>query len=84
VAKATHQFSGADLNAVIDLAVEGKLREALKTGRPTPITTNDLLAAAKNRRPSTTEWFASARNHALYANDGGEYDAVLQYLGMKK
>lgn len=84
VAKAAHQFSGADLNAVIDLAVEGKLREALKTGRPTPITTNDLLAAAKNRRPSTTEWFASARNHALYANDGGEYDAVLQYLGMKK
>jgi SpoVK/Ycf46/Vps4 family AAA+-type ATPase len=84
VAKATQQFSGADLNAVVDFAVEGKLKEALKTGRPTPITTHDLLAAAKSRRPSTSEWFASARNHALYANEGGEYDAVLQYLGMKK
>ena len=31
-------------------------------------------------KPSTREWFASARNHALYANQGGVYDDVLKYL----
>ena len=36
LAKKTDQFSGADLKAVVDLAVEAKLREAMKTGRPGP------------------------------------------------
>jgi transitional endoplasmic reticulum ATPase len=31
-------------------------------------------------RPSTKEWFASARNYALYSNQGGTYDDILKYL----
>lgn len=84
IAARTADFSGADLNALVDSAVEAKLLEALKSGKPKPITTNDLLAAAKTRKPTTLEWFATARNHALYSNEGGDYDAILQYLGVKR
>ncbi len=80
LAKATDQFSGADLKAIVDLAVEAKLRTAMKTGVPEPLATRDLVAAAKGLRPTTREWFSTARNHALYANQGGLYDDVLKYL----
>jgi SpoVK/Ycf46/Vps4 family AAA+-type ATPase len=82
LAKKTDGFSGADLKAVVDVAVEGKLREALQAGTPKPITTRDLATAASGLRPTTKEWFATARNHALYANQGGVYDAILKYLKM--
>lgn len=78
------EMSGADLKAVIDAAVETKLREAMKSGRPTPITTKDLQQAAKIIKPTTKEWFLTARNYALYANEGGLYDEILTYLGIKK
>lgn len=84
IAARTTDFSGADLYAVVNAAVELKLQEALKTGMPKPITTNDLLAAVKTRKATTLEWFATARNHALYSNEGGDYDAILQYLGVKR
>ncbi len=76
-------FSGADLKAVVDRAIEAKLHEAVRTGRPSPLTTKDLLASVKIVKPTTREWFATARNHALYANQGGAYDDILQYLKLK-
>ena len=79
----TSEFSGADLKAVIDRAIESKLQEAIKSGKPTPLTTKDLIAAAKSVKPSTREWFATARNHALYSNQGGIYDDILEYLKLK-
>lgn len=84
VAKKTEEFSGADLKAMVDLCVEAKLQQAMKTGRPEPIETRDLLAAAKNVRPSTRDWFASARNYALYSNQSGLYDDILRYLKLSK
>ncbi len=80
VAKKTENLSGADLRAVVELAVEGKLREAMKSGIPKPLVTKDLLAAASTVRPSTREWFSTARNHALYSNQGGIYDDILKFL----
>ena len=60
--------------------IEAKLSDAMKPGIPNPLTTKDLLTPAAGVRPSTREWFATARNYALYANQGGAYDDVLQYL----
>jgi SpoVK/Ycf46/Vps4 family AAA+-type ATPase len=76
----TTEFSGADLKAVVETAVEAKLAEAIKRGAPTPLTTKDLKAAAKRLKPTTKEWFATARNYALYSNQGGFYDDILRYL----
>jgi transitional endoplasmic reticulum ATPase len=84
VAAKTDDFSGADLKAVVDVAIEGKLHEAIRTGKPQPIRTADLLVAAKSVRPSTKEWFSTARNHALYSNQGGVYDDVLEYLKLRR
>jgi len=84
IARKTDGFSGADLKAMVDTAVENKLSVAVKTGIPEPLTTKDLLVAAKTIRPSTKEWFATARNYALYSNQGGIYDDILEYLGIRR
>lgn len=83
VAKKTEGFSGADMKAVVDQAVEAKLRQAMKTGKPSPLGTADFAAAAGSLKPTTKEWFSTARNHALYANQGGMYDDILKFLRMK-
>lgn len=83
IASKTNEFSGADLKAVVDRAIESKLQEGVRTGKLSPMTTKDLIAAAKTVKPSTREWFATARNHALYANQGGIYDDILEYLKLK-
>ena len=80
VAKKCEHFSGADLKAVVDIAIEKKLHEAMKTGTPTPLTTKDLVAAVSGQKATTREWFATARNYALYSNQGGIYDDILQHL----
>ncbi len=84
VAEQINDFSGADIKALIDLAVEEKLRESMAIGNIQPITTKDLLKAARIQRPTTLEWFSSARNYALYANESGLYDDILRYLKIKK
>jgi AAA+ superfamily predicted ATPase len=86
IAKKTADFSGADLKAMVDVAIEAKLREALGAkgdGQVKAITTRDLLAAAGTLRPTCKEWFSSARNHALYANQSGLYDPILTHLKLK-
>jgi SpoVK/Ycf46/Vps4 family AAA+-type ATPase len=81
LARKTDGFSGADLKAVVDVAVEKKLREAIKAGGvPRPLSNKELATAAATIRPSTKEWFATARNYALYSNQGGLYDDILRYL----
>jgi len=80
LAKKSDGFSGADLKGVVDLAIERKLQQAIKEGIPKPLSQKDLAAAAGAIKPSTREWFATARNYALYSNQGGAYDDVLKYL----
>jgi transitional endoplasmic reticulum ATPase len=83
VAKKTESFSGADLKAVIDIAIEAKLKQAMKAGAGIPsLSSKDLISAAGGIRPSTREWFASAKNYATYSNQGGVYDDILKYLKM--
>jgi ATP-dependent 26S proteasome regulatory subunit len=80
VARRTDGFSGADLQAVVDEAVEVRLTESLRDGVPRPLRTKDLVEAARKRRPTTAEWFATARNYALHANQAGSYDEIAEYL----
>jgi len=80
LAKKTEHFSGADLKAVLDVAIESKLRDAMKAGVPQPLTTKDLTAAIGKVKPSTREWFSTAKNYALYSNQGGIYDDIVKYL----
>ncbi len=84
VAKKTEGYSGADLQAVVQTAVEGKLREAMKSGAIKPLGNRDLLDAVKRHKPTVRDWFETSRNYALYANQSGLYDDILEYLNIKK
>lgn len=84
IAKSTNDFSGADLKAVVDVAIEDKLRQSFEKGTALPIETKDLLASLKHVKPSTKEWFTTAKNYALYANESGLYDEILEYLKIKR
>ena len=52
----------------------------MREGLPKPLVTQDLIAALAGVKPSTREWFSTARNYALYANQGGIYDDILKFL----
>jgi transitional endoplasmic reticulum ATPase len=80
VSAVTEGFSGADLKAVIEAAVEAKLQQAMKEGSLRPLTTTDLTSAAGNVKPSCLEWFNIARNYAKYSNQAGVYDDIVKYL----
>jgi len=83
VAKATNNYTGADLKAIVDATIEEKLKQVIKTGKETPIKTKDFLSAIKKIKPSSTEWFETAKNYAIYSNQGGQYDDILEYLKLK-
>ena len=84
LAKKIKDFSGADIKAMFDQAIEASLSEAMKSGQIVPVTQRQLAKGAKQVKPSTRKWFESAKNYALYANQSGFYDEVLDYLGIKK
>ena len=84
LAKLTADCSGADIEAVIDIAIEAKLEASFASGIPEPIQEKDLANAIKKHNASTREWFTSAKNFALYANESGLYNDVLSYLKIKK
>jgi SpoVK/Ycf46/Vps4 family AAA+-type ATPase len=80
LARKTEEFSGADLKSVVDVGIEQKLREAMKSGQAAPLNTKELLNVIGTLKPTTRDWFATARNYALYANQSGLYDEILAYL----
>ncbi|WP_392671972.1 ATP-binding protein [Streptomyces sp. LN785] len=82
--KITEDLSGADLAHLCESASERALLDSTRTGTVRMINMKDLLAAAKEVRPSTDPWFASARNVAMFANEGGMYDELLAYLKRKR
>ncbi len=84
VAGATEHFSGADLAHVCETAAEFAMRDSIATGEIRMIGQADMIAAAREVRPSTDAWFATARNVAMFANESGEYDDLAAYLKKRK
>uniref|UniRef100_UPI00404B97EB AAA family ATPase n=2 Tax=Flavobacterium sp. TaxID=239 RepID=UPI00404B97EB len=84
IVKKLDHYSGADIDAIIDIAIEFKLEESFESGLPKPLETKDLLNAIKKHKPSTQEWFMTAKNFAMFSNDSGLYDDILTHLKIKK
>ena len=80
LAKKTPLFSGADIRALVERAVDLVIDDALEHGEERPLTTADLERAQAGMRPSTLEWLATARNYVEFANQGGRYDEVAAFL----
>jgi SpoVK/Ycf46/Vps4 family AAA+-type ATPase len=84
IAKKIENYSGADIDAIIDIAIELKLESSFVDGIPRPVDTKDLINAIKKHKASTQEWFMTAKNFAMFANDAGLYDDILTYMKIKK
>jgi AAA+ superfamily predicted ATPase len=80
----TDGYSAADIAHICETAAELALLDSVKTGQARMIGQDDLLAAAAQVRPSLGLWFDSARNVALFANEGGSYDDLAAYLKKRK
>jgi transitional endoplasmic reticulum ATPase len=63
VADRTVGFTGGELKAMIDLASQEALLEALSVGRVVPLDTRRVLAAARGICPAASAWFERVRGH---------------------
>jgi SpoVK/Ycf46/Vps4 family AAA+-type ATPase len=79
-AQRTSGFSGADLENLVDTAADRAIAKSLATNTESPIDHAALVAALAEIKPTTIEWLTTARNYARYANEGGQYDEVLDFL----
>lgn len=79
VAAEARLFSGADLEQVVKDAVEAAMERMLESGELEPILNDDLRLAAKSRKATTLEWFATAKNYATFSDANGDYRIVLDY-----
>jgi SpoVK/Ycf46/Vps4 family AAA+-type ATPase len=82
LAERTAGFSGADLKNLVETAADEAIDASLEAGREVPIQISHLTAALKEVKATTLEWLTTARNYARYANEGGQYDEVLDFLKM--
>ncbi|WP_130797140.1 ATP-binding protein [Streptomyces otsuchiensis] len=80
LARRTEGLSGADLAHLCEAAAERALMDSARSGEVRMISMKDLLTAAKEVRPSTDPWFATARHVAMFSNEGGTYDELLHFL----
>jgi AAA+ superfamily predicted ATPase len=84
IASRTPDFSGADVAHLCESAAEIALEASASSAAARPITLADFQQALKDVRPSTRPWFETARNYALFANEGGVYDDLLAYMRTHK
>jgi SpoVK/Ycf46/Vps4 family AAA+-type ATPase len=80
IAERTEGFSGADLAHLCDTAAELAMEESMQSGKIRPIQHKDFVTALKQVRPSTRTWLETAKDYALFANEGGAYDDLVAYL----
>jgi SpoVK/Ycf46/Vps4 family AAA+-type ATPase len=80
LAAKTSGFSGADLENLVDTAADRAIAASLEHSVECPIDQAHLLGALREIKPTTVEWLTTARNYARYANEGGQYDEVLEFL----
>ena len=84
LSKLTDGYSGADIAHICETAAEQALLDSVQRGEPRLIGQADLEAAVREVRPSLGTWFETARNVALFANEGGAYDDLVAYLRKRR
>ena len=84
LARQTDGYSGADIAHICETAAERALMDSVRRGEPRMIGTPDLEAAIAEVKPSLGAWFDTARNVALFANEGGTYDDLAAYLRKRR
>ena len=65
------------VSSVSSVAARTARSAAVNPGWRRQLRTPRMSASLK---PTTREWLSTARNYALYSNQGGIYDDVVKYL----
>jgi SpoVK/Ycf46/Vps4 family AAA+-type ATPase len=84
LSRLTDGYSGADIAHICETAAERALLDSVRRGEARLIGQADLEAAAAEVKPSLGTWFETARNVALFANEGGAYDDLVAYLRKRR
>lgn len=84
LAEGTEGWSGADMEHLVEGATDLALQRAMRSGQVEPITMAMMETARSRIKPTTREWFQTAKNYAQYANEGGQYDEIADYLRQHK
>ena len=80
IAAKTSGFTGADLGNLVESAADLAIEKSLESGAEQVIEQRALAEALESVKPTSLEWLTTARNHARYANESGQYDEVLAFL----
>jgi hypothetical protein len=60
------------------------MQDSATSGNVRMIEQRDFETALREVRPSSAGWLATARNVAMFANEGGVYDELASYLKRRK
>lgn len=80
IARSTSGYSGADLKNIVEIASDTAIEATIDRGEEVPIEDAFLKEALGLAKSTTMEWLTTAKNYARYANDGGQYNDVLDFL----
>ena len=84
LAELTEGYSGADIAHICETSAEHALLDSVQQGTARLIGQADLERAVGEVKPSLGPWFETARNVALFANEGGTYDDLAAYLKKRR
>ena len=76
----TSGFSGADLSALVETAVDYAIDTSLSPDNYSLLTNDHFAEAFDEVRATTGEWLAEAKNFSAYANQSGIYDDLKDFL----
>ena len=80
IAQRCKQFSGADIDGLIELAKDNVLDDIMDSGTERKLQQKDLEESVGEVTASTIEWLQTAVNLVKYANAAGAYKDVAKYL----
>ena len=69
IARQTAQFSGADIDGLVELAKESALEDSILNKHERALCAADFSQALSSMQSSTQEWLRTARNLVKYAGD---------------
>ena len=80
IAERTAGFSGADLELLVEQAVDAAIEASISSRVEVPIRAEHLLAALAQTTATTLPWFTMARDHAHRWNEGDQYSDLRRYI----
>ncbi len=80
VVEKTSGFSGADLEALVEAAVDYAIEDSQGSDAPQHITSQHFAAAFSEVRSSTGAWLSEAESYSEYAAKDGLYDDLRAFL----